>query len=113
MTIWMTSEDTTDDFFDGHLLDINISDRQLIQKSLADGDYAIALDLEPDAARALLDDFTVLAQMLRGTAVGAGALDSDEFGIGEPVDNVAQPAIEEDFTVVDDNHPFAEFLDIG
>src|SRR6266478_8559957 len=92
-----------DDFFDGDLPDVNVADGQFVQQGFAGGNHPVALDFEPDAARGLLDDFAVLAHALGGKLSGGLKTNSYQFGIREAVHDVAEPAIEENRAVVNDD----------
>ena len=48
-----------DDVLDGDFLDVDIGDGQIVEQGFADGDDAVAFDLEGDGAGGLLDDFAV------------------------------------------------------
>src|SRR5207249_4111175 len=97
---------------DGDFLDVDITDRQLVEQGLADGNHALALDLELDATWALLHDFAVFAELLGRTIGYTFTLNGDKLGIGKSVHHFAQLAIEEDHAVIDDDHALAQFLDI-
>src|ERR1035437_8118752 len=101
-------KDPANDFLDGDFLNVNVGNGEFVQQGFADGNHAVTLDLELDAARALRHDFAVFAQALAGRSGRAFTLDSDEFGIGKTVHDIAEAPIEEDRAMINDDDPFAQ-----
>src|SRR5260370_5537138 len=90
----LAGKDLADDVFDGNFLDVDVADRKFVEQGFADGDDAVAFDLKFDRPRVLLKEFTVPRQVCGWIDFGSAALNGDEFGIGEPVDDLAEAAVE-------------------
>ena len=61
----------------------------------------------------MLDHFAVFLQVFRPAPAAAVALNGNELEIGEPVKDLAEPAVEENGASIDDNDPLAKLLDVG
>src|ERR1035437_7842777 len=104
-------ENPADDLLDGDFLNIDVGHRQLVQQGFANGNHAVALDLELNAARVVRHDFAVFTQMLTGTIGPTLTLNGDELGVGKAIHHVAEAAIKEDRAVIDDDDALAKLLD--
>src|SRR5437773_9723384 len=68
---WLPGKNLADDVFDGHFLNIDVGDRQFVQQRFANGDDAVAFDLQFDRRLAVFDDFAVSLQTFRRTLAAA------------------------------------------
>src|SRR5579885_2391628 len=107
-----TQKNLPDDILDGHLLNVNVAHGQIVEQGFADGDDPIAFDFEGNAAGGLFRDFAVTAQPFQRQFAGVLTLNRHQFEIREAVHNLAQPAVEKNPAVVNNDHALAQFLNV-
>jgi hypothetical protein len=57
-----------DDVLNRHFLNVNVGHRQIVEQRFADGNHAVAFDLQGDRARRFFHDFAISRQILRRIA---------------------------------------------
>src|SRR5947209_2634218 len=110
--IFLSCENPADHLFDRDFLNVYVAHGQLIEKGFAYGNHPISFDLQLNGAGFLFDNFAVFAELFGGAIRPAFTLNRNQLEIGETVQNVAEPSIEENCAMVNDDDAFAKFLDV-
>src|SRR5437773_7541189 len=98
-----------DHFFDGHFLDIDVADITSFEKLSACLSDFSARHLQLDRNRRLFDHFAKCGKVARSLFLEG---QTDKFVAGEPIDNLCEWSVEEDFAVINDKNAIAEFFDV-
>ena len=105
-------ENLADDIFHRHFGDIDIGHGQFIEQGFAGGDHAVARHFQRDGRGRAHGHFAVAQQFFRRILLRLLALESHELEIREPVHDLRQLAVKEQFAMVDDDDAAAELLDV-
>src|SRR5579859_398440 len=105
-------EELADYVLNGHFLNVNVIDGQLIEQGLADGDHAVAFHLELDIAGVVFEHLAVAGQVFSGAPFRGGALNGNELEVSEAVNDLAEQTVEGDGAVVNDDDAPAKLLDV-
>jgi hypothetical protein len=110
LSLWRFCEELADDVFDLGFGDVEIGDWETAEGFAADFGDAGAGHFQTGGLGLLLDDFTEGSEVPRG---GVGEGQADELVGGEAGDDFCERAVEEDFAMIDDDHAWAERLDVA